>query len=205
MEEAEEILNERKTISRIIKKHIYDCYLNSWITEAELLSVLYPFSFVQEQAEQYLRSLPKPEDTTLPVVELSDGVLKKKAPPDPIDFYVMRHFLQYIQQVSVIKKTTTDTTLIEWRTGIHGESGIGFRLTSLLRTESDTAQANASADVYINQEIPAYRYHAMLDDRTCEKCKALDGKIFKMSDKQPGVNFPRIHPRCRCYIEPVML
>lgn len=35
-------------------------------------------------------------------------------------------------------------------------------------------------------------------ERTCETCGALDGKRFKLSDKRDGVNFPPLHPNCRC-------
>ncbi len=39
---------------------------------------------------------------------------------------------------------------------------------------------------------------ASIGERTCETCGALDGKRFKLSDKQDGVNFPPLHPNCRC-------
>ena len=36
--------------------------------------------------------------------------------------------------------------------------------------------------------------------RTCEQCKALDGKTFALKDGKIGVNLPPLHPNCRCSI-----
>lgn len=38
----------------------------------------------------------------------------------------------------------------------------------------------------------------VLGERTCKVCGGLDGKRFKLSEKQEGVNFPPVHPNCRC-------
>lgn len=155
-------------------------------------------------AAEYVKKIPVPKDRIKPAI-LATGIFRQHTPGNPVRYYVRRHFMKYIQQVSDIKEAGVDEkTLTKWRTGEHGESGLGYSLTSLLRTESDTAQAEASVDVYEAAGIPKYRYCAMLDDRTCDKCRELDGKIFLITEKQPGVNFPRIHPRCRCYVEPIL-
>ena len=39
---------------------------------------------------------------------------------------------------------------------------------------------------------------ASLGERTCEVCGGMDGKRIKLTDKQFGVNFPPLHPNCRC-------
>lgn len=39
---------------------------------------------------------------------------------------------------------------------------------------------------------------ASLGERTCEVCGGMDGKRIKLTDKQFGVNFPLLHPNCRC-------
>ena len=46
--------------------------------------------------------------------------------------------------------------------------------------------------------IEQYKYLATLDERTCEKCAPLDNRIFKTSERVEGMNFPTIHPNCRC-------
>lgn len=161
---------------------------------------------LNRDAYNYLSEIPTP-DRRLHALRLTDGVIPPRRPTDPVDFFVYRDFQKYIQQLADIKNSDISKpeklTLQAWRTGTHGESGLGYNLTTLLRTESDTAQAEASFDVYEEAGLDAYKYNAMLDDKTCERCRALDGRIFLLSEKEPGVNFPRIHPRCRCYIEPV--
>lgn len=46
--------------------------------------------------------------------------------------------------------------------------------------------------------IEQYKYLATLDERTCETCSPLDGKIFYIKDAVEGVNYPSMHPHCRC-------
>ena len=46
--------------------------------------------------------------------------------------------------------------------------------------------------------IEQYKYLATLDERMCETCSPLDGKIFYIKDAVEGVNYPSMHPHCRC-------
>lgn len=46
--------------------------------------------------------------------------------------------------------------------------------------------------------IDEYVFMATLDERTCEVCRALDGKHFLVSEARAGVNFPPMHEGCRC-------
>ena len=39
---------------------------------------------------------------------------------------------------------------------------------------------------------------AAVNERTCDTCGGLDGRRFKVSDAEPGVNYPPIHLNCRC-------
>ena len=39
---------------------------------------------------------------------------------------------------------------------------------------------------------------ASLNERTCEICGELDGKVFFVKDAKPGANYPPLHPNCRC-------
>lgn len=67
----------------------------------------------------------------------------------------------------------------------------------LVRTESNyvSGQLNLAAD--IEAGIEKYMFLATLDLRTSEICRSLDGKIFKVSEAQPGVNYHPMHPWCR--------
>ena len=79
------------------------------------------------------------------------------------------------------------------------EMGKSYRTAErLIRTE--TAHFHAEADVmaYEAAGVEEYEFMAGLDFRTCEVCGALDGKHFPLSEAKTGVNYPPIHPNCRC-------
>ena len=68
----------------------------------------------------------------------------------------------------------------------------------LIRTESSHIHNTAELDAYKACGFEEYEYLASFGERTCDVCGGLDGQRFKLSDKQPGVNFPPLHPNCRC-------
>lgn len=71
----------------------------------------------------------------------------------------------------------------------------------LMRTEMCRVQIDASL-----REIEANGFTQFIfiadsgGSRTCEQCKALDGKTFALKDGKVGVNLPPLHPNCRCSI-----
>ena len=56
----------------------------------------------------------------------------------------------------------------------------------------------ADMKAYEDLGIEEYKYLATLDYATCEMCQPLDGMVFKVSEAKEGVNYPVMHPRCRC-------
>lgn len=42
-----------------------------------------------------------------------------------------------------------------------------------------------------------YEILSTLDNRTSQICRSMDGKVFKVSEMQPGVNDSPFHPNCR--------
>ncbi len=68
----------------------------------------------------------------------------------------------------------------------------------LIRTESSHIHNVAELDAYRECGFEEYEFMASLGEQTCEVCGRLDGKRFKLNDKQYGVNFPPLHPNCRC-------
>lgn len=72
----------------------------------------------------------------------------------------------------------------------------------LLHTEYSYLAENASQKAYEEDEVPAYKYLATLDSRTCGVCGKLDGRVVKMGDGKFGVNMPPLHPLCRCTTVP---
>lgn len=73
-----------------------------------------------------------------------------------------------------------------------------YNATRLVRTQANHFLNLGEFKVYEDLGIEEYKYLATLDERTCEECQPLDGKIFKLSEKVEGVNCPTIHPHCRC-------
>lgn len=67
----------------------------------------------------------------------------------------------------------------------------------LVRTESAYIYNQMDTEAYKESGIEYYRFVATLDLKTSEVCKELDGKVFKTTDAQVGVNFPPMHPWCR--------
>lgn len=67
----------------------------------------------------------------------------------------------------------------------------------LVRTESAYISGQMDMESYKECGIETYIFLATLDLRTSDVCRSLDKKRFKVSDQQPGVNCPPMHPWCR--------
>jgi SPP1 gp7 family putative phage head morphogenesis protein len=74
----------------------------------------------------------------------------------------------------------------------------------LVRTEVNYIENQAEAFAYEEDGITEYEYLANLDTRTSDICRSLDGKIFKLSEREVGVNYPPAHTRCRSTTVPVI-
>lgn len=73
-----------------------------------------------------------------------------------------------------------------------------YNASRLVRTQANHFMNLAEFKAYEDLGIEEYKYLATLDECTCEECQPLDGKTFKLSEKIEGVNYPTIHPHCRC-------
>ena len=68
----------------------------------------------------------------------------------------------------------------------------------LARTETNYISNQSTMDSYKESGVvQKYKILATLDERTSEICQDLDGKIFKMSEREVGVTVPPFHPYCR--------
>lgn len=90
------------------------------------------------------------------------------------------------------------------RTNREAAEAIGFRFGTgiqkarrLVRTESTYLANQMEMKSYEESGIERYRFVAVLDLRTSEICRSLDGKVFPVSEQQPGKNCPPMHPYCR--------
>ncbi|WP_269789097.1 minor capsid protein [Streptococcus mitis] len=78
------------------------------------------------------------------------------------------------------------------------------RAVTVLQTETNGIQAQATLDEYQDDNIKKYRYLATLEVHTCPICGELDGKVFPVKDAEKGVNYPTMHPHCRCTTVPAL-
>ena len=77
-----------------------------------------------------------------------------------------------------------------------------YQLHRLVITEMGHVAETATADAYKEEGVEQYQYLATLEAHTCEECAHLDEKIFDLKDKVEGLNYPLIHPYCRCTTMP---
>ncbi len=85
---------------------------------------------------------------------------------------------------------------------LKAETGTSFNNAfRLIRTESAFIQGDINKTSYQQAAeelgLDEYVYDAFLDSKTSEICRELDGKRFKVSEMQIGVNAPPMHPNCR--------
>lgn len=91
--------------------------------------------------------------------------------------------------------------------GIAKNYGTSFYNTRrLCITESAHITESATMESYKEHGIDKIQFVATLDARTCPLCGGMDGKHYKRKEAITGVNYPPMHPNCRCttipYFEP---
>lgn len=80
-----------------------------------------------------------------------------------------------------------------------------YEVKRLVRTEGTRLNNEAMMqDILDDENLTEYEYIAVMDSKTSHICKDLDGKIFKIKDREVGVNFPPMHPNCRSTFEPII-
>lgn len=77
------------------------------------------------------------------------------------------------------------------------------RAAVLIHTESAHMAAEAAEQGYRETKVKSYRFEAALDLKTCAVCGALDQREFPLAEHETGINYPPLHPRCRCTTVPV--
>lgn len=76
------------------------------------------------------------------------------------------------------------------------------KIHNLVTSEMGHMAEEATAKSYEESGIDEYEYMATLESHTCDACARLDGQHFKMFERKVGINYPLIHPRCRCTTVP---
>ena len=77
-----------------------------------------------------------------------------------------------------------------------------YQLHRLVITEMGHVAETATANAYKEEGVEQYQYLATLESHTCDECAHLDGQVFELKDKVEGLNYPLIHPYCRCTTMP---
>jgi len=73
----------------------------------------------------------------------------------------------------------------------------------LVQTETAFFVGEATAAGYrASGVVDRYEFLATLDSRTSEICRSMDGRVFALSEREVGVNYPPLHARCRSTVVP---
>lgn len=76
--------------------------------------------------------------------------------------------------------------------------GVGYNYADrIARTELCYIQNKACLDRFNQAGVEYYKVLPAHDNRTCEVCGEIEGKVFRLSEAQIGVNMPPLHPNCR--------
>lgn len=73
----------------------------------------------------------------------------------------------------------------------------------LIYTEGTYVMNESQAKVF-EEDFEEYEYLTAGDGMVCSVCRALSGKHFSFNQREPGSNFPPMHPWCRCHFNPVV-
>lgn len=88
---------------------------------------------------------------------------------------------------------------------ISEEFGSGlYAAQRLIRTELSRIQNQSLLDGYIANGYDRYKILGSHDERTCEVCSQMIGKIIKVMEAVPGKTLPPFHPNGRCIIAPII-
>lgn len=68
----------------------------------------------------------------------------------------------------------------------------------IVRTEMNRVSNATELESYKANGIKYYRFIATEDARVCEICGGYGDKVFAVDEAASGVNFPPMHPNCRC-------
>lgn len=67
----------------------------------------------------------------------------------------------------------------------------------LIYTEGTYIMAEATMQPFTDN-FEQYRLSTAADGKVCSICRSIAQEVFNISDRQPGINFPPLHPWCRC-------
>ena len=83
-------------------------------------------------------------------------------------------------------------------------SSASYQTRRLIRTEATYVAGQMDLETYRRLGVEEYEYVAILDHRTSEICRELDGQRFLVEEAEVGVNYQPMHPWCRSSTVPVL-
>jgi SPP1 gp7 family putative phage head morphogenesis protein len=72
----------------------------------------------------------------------------------------------------------------------------------LVMTEEAYFSSEAQKDCFKELDVEQYQIVATLDLKTCDVCQEMDGKVFRLSEREVGVTAPPFHVNCRTTTKP---
>ena len=119
---------------------------------------------------------------------------------------LMREDLGKILQTALIQGKNPRAVAKDLRKYWYGNDprtggGATYCMERLMRTELARVQTEAQKQSFERNGFDFYEFICNKNPTkhgTCDICKALDGKYFKVADMMPGENAPPMHPHCRC-------
>lgn len=67
----------------------------------------------------------------------------------------------------------------------------------LIYTEGTYVMAESTMQPFV-EDFEKYRLSTVGDGKVCSICQGVAEQVFRIADRKPGVNFPPLHPWCRC-------
>lgn len=90
-----------------------------------------------------------------------------------------------------------------------GEQLAPYRLETIVRTNLTTSYNHGRLTEFVSKDLQPFllgvRYSAILDTRTTEVCRFLDGKVFKPSSPDLESLLPPNHFNCRSIVVPIVV
>lgn len=103
-----------------------------------------------------------------------------------------------VPQAFARKLTQAQVTELLQNVGLKAKS----RLQAVARTMNTYEFSYAVKMAMQENDIEEYEYCAVLDEKTSEICRSLNGQKFRVAQAKVGINFPPMHPNCRSFIVP---
>ena len=136
---------------------------------------------------------------------IAEDEAKKKAEADITEEWVLDMLEEYdgvtlysFDNEVERKKQRTSEALLANETERNNEIDRSIRLfANQIAQYADNAVTYATIDGYIEAGVKKVRWHTQEDERVCEECDSLDGRVFDIEDIPD-----RPHWKCRCWLSP---